>query len=391
MLRDKTFLGMIVAVVFMMVGVGMVMAQLPQQVVELDGSGRSVGYIASAFAISYLLIQIPSGILADRIGFKPLLVLGYLLCTLTGLVFYCAKSSQMIFLARLLQGCGEAPVWALAPALLTLRFPLAKGKAIGIYNAAMHIGLTLGPVLGVVLARIVNSNAVFLVYSSGCLLGAIVIYFSLDNSFKREYQATRQFDVLAIIRLIRHWKTLLILSGITLYGAGYGIFITNIPVFLIQEKHFTSIHIGMFFSLFYVAISFSQIIAGPLSDRFGRSVFMILGLITIAGGLTVMPVFCFPLILPVLSVASFGMGIFCLASMAYLNEFVSDPLKGTISGAYYLFWGSGYFFGPLIITRITELIHFQAAMLSYSLLVMLVAIRITMILGLKSIIKQQRL
>jgi MFS family permease len=34
--------------------------------------------------------------------------------------------------------------------------------------------------------------------------------------------------------------------------------------------------------------------------------------------------------------------------MAYLNEGVSDSLKGTISGAYYLFWGLGYFLGPLV-------------------------------------------
>jgi MFS family permease len=39
--------------------------------------------------------------------------------------------------------------------------------------------------------------------------------------------------------------------------------------------------------------------------------------------------------------------MFCVSSMAYLNECVSDSLKGTISGAYYLFWGLGYFLGPL--------------------------------------------
>jgi MFS family permease len=40
--------------------------------------------------------------------------------------------------------------------------------------------------------------------------------------------------------------------------------------------------------------------------------------------------------------------MFCVSSMAYLNECVSDSLKGTISGAYFLFWGLGYFLGPLV-------------------------------------------
>ncbi|SMD05405.1 MFS transporter [Sporomusa malonica] len=383
MLRDNTLLGLIVAVVLMMVGVGMVMPQLPQRVVDFDGNGRSVGYIASAFAFSYLLLQVPSGRVADRIGFKPLLVFGYLLCSLTGLVFYYAASSYMIFFARLLQGIGEAPVWALAPALLSLRFPLIKGKVMGIYSAAMHSGLALGPILGVVLVKIVNSNAVFLVYSVGCLAGAIAIYLLVDNSSKQEYQAMSKFDIPAVLRLIRHRKTLLALSGITLYGAAYGIFHTNIPVFLVEEKNFTPVQIGMFFSLFYVAISLSQIIIGPMSDRFGRNIFMILGLVTVAGGFIVMPAYCFPLILLVLTVVSFGMGVFCLASMAYLNETVPGSLKGTISGAYYLFWGSGYFFGPLLIIQAADLIDFQAAMTGYSTLVLLVAIGLIMISGAK--------
>jgi MFS family permease len=388
MLRDKTLLGLILAVVLMMVGVGMVMPQLPQRVVDFDGNGRSVGYIASAFAFSYLLLQVPSGSLADRIGFKPLLVLGYLLCALTGLVFYYATSSTMIFFARLLQGVGEAPVWALAPALLSLRFPLAKGKVMGIYSAAMHIGLALGPILGVILAQIVSRDAVFVVYSAGCLAGAIVIYLSVDNASKREYQATRQFEISAVVRLIRNWKTLLSLSGITLYGASYGIFNTNIPVFLLEEKNFTPVHIGMFFSLFYMAISLSQVIIGPMSDRFGRNIFMILGLLTVAGGLIVMPASNFPLILLVLTIASFGMGVFYLASMAYLNEIVPDSLKGTISGAYYLFWGSGYFFGPLLITQAADLISFQAAMAGYSSLALLVAVGMILVLGSKNAVRK---
>ncbi|HWR42141.1 MFS transporter [Sporomusa sp.] len=385
-IRDKTLWGLILAVVLMMVGVGMVVALLPQRIVDLDGSGRSVGYIASAFAFSYLVLQVPIGSLSDKIGFKPLIIFGYLLCVLTGLVFYFATNSNMIFFARLLQGAGEAPVWALAPALLSLRFPSAKGKVMGIYNAAMHIGLTLGPVLGVALAKVLNSNEVFLVYSFGCLVGAIVIYLFVDNSPKKELETTSLFDIRTIFKLIRHRQTLVSLLGITLYGAGYGILITNIPTFMLEEKNFTSVDIGVFFSLFYVAISLSQIITGPLSDRFGRNKFMILGLLTVTGGFIIMPAFSFPLILLVLTVASFGMGVFYLASMAFLYEIVPDSLKGTISGAYYLFWGSGYFFGPLIITQVADSINFQAAMISYSFLVLLVAFGMIMTLEWKNVV-----
>jgi MFS family permease len=372
----------------MMVGVGMVMPQLPQRIIDFDGNGRSVGYLASAFAFSYLLLQVPSGSLADRIGFKPLLVFGYLLCSLTGLVFYYATGSYMVFFARLLQGAGEAPIWALAPALLSVRFPFAKGKVMGIYSAVLHIGLALGPIMGVILAKVAGSDAVFLVYAAGCLAGAIAIYLLVDNSAKQNYQLTGTFDIPAVFQLIKSWRTLLSLLGITLYGASYGIFHTNIPVFLSAEKNFASLHMGIFFSLFYGAISFSQVIAGPLSDKFGRNIFMIAGLFTVAGGFVTMAAYSFPLILPVLTITAFGMGVFYLASMAYLHEIVPDSLKGTISGAYYLFWGSGYFFGPLLITQAVELRGFQAAMTVYSLLVLLVAVGMILVLGLKRAVRK---
>lgn len=388
MFKDKTFVGLILAVVLMMIGVGMAVALLPQRVVDLDGNGRSVGYIASAFAFTYLLLQVPIGRLSDKVGFKPLLIVGYLLCFLTGLVFYFATSSNMIFFARLIQGAGEAPVWALAPALLSLKFPLAKGKVMGIYNAAFHFGLTLGPFLGVVLAKGLHSNEIFLVYAFACLAGAIVIYLLVEPPAKKKEEATDLLDFQNMLALVKQRQTLICFMGITLYGAGYGIFLTTIPALLLQEKAFSAVDIGVFFSLFYVAISLSQVITGPLSDRFGRNSFMILGLLIAAVGIIITPASSFPLILLVLAIASLGVGIFHLASMAFLNESVPDSLKGTISGTYYLFWGVGMFFGPPIMTRIAISVSFQASMAGYSFLILLVAVGMIKILGWKSAVRE---
>jgi MFS family permease len=140
------------AVFLLMLGIGMVMALLPQRIIDLSGSASKVGCLASAFAVSYLFLQLPMGRLADRYGFKLFLALGYLLCALTGLLYIAAESPEVIFLGRLLQGAGEAPVWALAPALLSVLYPTAKGRTIGVYNASLHLGLTAGPLLGIFVA-----------------------------------------------------------------------------------------------------------------------------------------------------------------------------------------------------------------------------------------------
>lgn len=81
------------AAFLLMVGVGMIVALLPARVLALSGSLAQVSYVAAAFAISYLLVQIPLGRLADRIGFKPFLNLGYGLCALSGLLYVQAAAA----------------------------------------------------------------------------------------------------------------------------------------------------------------------------------------------------------------------------------------------------------------------------------------------------------
>lgn len=119
-----------------------------------------------------------------------------------------------------------------------------------------------------------------------------------------------------------------------------------LPGFLIQEKGFTQAQVGGFFTLFYIGISLSQIITGPISDRNGRTKTMIRGLLMIAAGLWMFPGRDGWVMYPWLFVTSFGLGVFCVSALSWLNNSVGDSLKGTISGAFYLFWGIGFFVGP---------------------------------------------
>jgi len=57
--RDRTLIGLNLAVFLMMLGVGMIVALLPQRVIDLTGSSDTVGYLASAFAVSYIMFNYP--------------------------------------------------------------------------------------------------------------------------------------------------------------------------------------------------------------------------------------------------------------------------------------------------------------------------------------------
>ncbi len=54
----------------MMLGVGMIVAVLPQMILDLTGDSSKVGFLASAFALSYIALQVPIGNLSDKYGFR---------------------------------------------------------------------------------------------------------------------------------------------------------------------------------------------------------------------------------------------------------------------------------------------------------------------------------
>jgi MFS family permease len=112
----------------------------------------------------------------------------------------------------------------------------------------------------------------------------------------------------------------------------------------------------MFFVVFYAAVSVSQLVAGPLSDRHGRAPFMVGGLIVAVPGLVAFLLLGKAWSFVSLAGASFGLGVFCVASLARLNDTAPEHLKGTVSGGYYFAWALGYVLGPLMVGAVDRLL-----------------------------------
>ena len=368
----NTLIGLNLSVFIMMLGIGMVMPLLPGKAVAFTGSGEAVGYLTSAFAISYIVLQLPMGALSDRFGFKAFLVAGYLLCGFSGVLYSIAEGAGLLFLGRVVQGAGEAPLWALAPALLSIHYPDAKGRVMGLYNATLHVGLTFGPVLGIVALRMSLNDFVAPFFAVACVASAAIVWFWVENPASDAIERDA-INLKNIAALVSDRRILTALVGITLYGAGYGIFITTIPAYLLSARGYSQTFVQVFFACFYLAVSASQVMAGPASDRWGRERFMIGGL-----GLTALLMALFPHLgqIPAtvaLTLASLGLGTFFLSSMAFLNGEAPNALKGTVSGAYYLFWGIGYFSGAPLVGRFG--FHVFAAALAVETLAMVCLLR----------------
>ncbi len=334
-------------------GVGLIVPMLPDKMQGLSHSSVQIGVLAASFAFAYVFVQIPMGIWADRIGYKRFVYTGYLLCAFSGLLYVLADNSSMLIAGRIIQGFGEAPIWALPPAIISLLTPNRKGKIISWYNASMHIGMTFGAALGWLFSNFLSEQNKFFIYIVLCLIATVMVMYGLDEvKVKQKRHPHSQMQVNKAAFLWRDPAVFFVVQSIAFYGMGYGIFMTILPSYITQVTPVVSC--GLIFVAFYSGITSAQFIGGPVTDRAGRILPMIVGLSLYSLGMIVFDQLTPGIMYVVLAVASFGLGLYLTGSIVFLNDQVGSQSKGFISGVFYCFWGLGYFFGPIIMGCVSE-------------------------------------
>ena len=350
MTSKTTACGLFLAIFLMMSGVGMIVAVMPLHYVALSGSPHTVGSLAAAFAITYLMVQLVVGRLADRYGFRRFIIAGYFICAAAGVCFYISADAFMLILGRLIQGIGEAPAWSLAPAVLALQDPARPGRLIGGYSAILHVGLALGPVLGILCRLIWPEESVFAVFAVLCFCGGWILIGTLQADAPCQGGQGRPFCSRGRPVAVPVGRTIgATLLGVALYGAGYGSFLTVIPVYLQTAKGFGETGIGLFFSGFYVAVGTAALLTGLLSERIAQRRLMTAGMVPAAIAIAFLPAAEGAVLMALLLGSTLALGIFGMSALDFLNTLATPDRKGTLSGFYFLAWGIGMFLGPLVI------------------------------------------
>ena len=127
-----------------------------------------------SFLIVVTALLIPLGYLGDRIGFRTLLIAGYLLFTLGSLLCGVITGFTLLVAARAVQGIGAAMLMISAYSLVPQRLePESVGKAMGWMAVAGSMGILLGAPLGGILIQWFSWRAIFLI---NLPIGVIAIF-----------------------------------------------------------------------------------------------------------------------------------------------------------------------------------------------------------------------
>jgi MFS family permease len=159
----RPFLPLFGTIFFCLLSVGASLATLPFWVTDrLGGGNLAVGFVVATIAVAAIVARPIAGRLADRRGYKPVLLAGALACAAAGALYFAALHVAVVIPVRLVHGIGEAAVYTAGAAwLVAITPPARRGRVVGLYGTAMWLGITLGALCGELLRDGVGFPAVW--------------------------------------------------------------------------------------------------------------------------------------------------------------------------------------------------------------------------------------
>ena len=234
-----------------------------------------VGFLLSLFSTVTLLMRIPSGTIATRLGIWPIMISSCCLQILSLIVLFLAPSPLWLFVAMIIYGISTGSFGPLAAsAALNLATPDRRGEVTGRYYFAIGLALFLGPVLTSILLWLLTFRQLFLailffplsaLIASTALRSGINPRMSGHGVLNPQRETTRQ-----LFALLKKRRIVVLLAVTVLFFSCEGFFSTLFPVYGQEVLHLSPSAISILFAFFGGVNASSRIPVGRLSDDIGR-------------------------------------------------------------------------------------------------------------------------
>ena len=299
---------------------------LPKLSDELGANPSIIPIILSASLVTVVIAQFFTGILADRWSKRKLILIGALLGSASSLLTVIANDWVQVLLLRILAGIADAIAM---PALLVITSTLGKeqpGRFFGILRGSQGLAFVAGPALGS-LFSLISLRIPFLVDGILSLVAFLAAFKLISND---RIEVTHDLNVFKGIKQLLKNRTIYVYLLLGISGMfAYAIMVNFIPT-KAQILGLAPWQIGLIISIGALVHSITSFTVGPLSDSYGRKLFVILAQPVIIIPAIVL-IFCDGFIPMLIIYAIFVVGetITYLLSFVYASEAFDKRYIGT--------------------------------------------------------------
>ncbi|NMM48957.1 MFS transporter [Marinigracilibium pacificum] len=251
--------------------------ELPSYLSDMGGE-EYLGWIIGLFTISAGLSRPFSGKLTDTIGRIPIMIYGVFVCIIAGILYSHVTTVFGLLALRLVHGMstGFKPT-ATSAYVADISPDHRRGEAMGILGMFGGLGMAMGNTISSWIVMNYSINAMFYT-SSGLALASILVLFGMKETLEKKQKFN--FSLLKV-SLIDIYEPRALPAAITM---GLSVFSFGIALTLIPDlsEHLGLENKGIFFGIFMSASIVIRLIAGKLSDKYGRIPVLISGLVMLS-------------------------------------------------------------------------------------------------------------
>ncbi|WP_042356623.1 MFS transporter [Bacillus rubiinfantis] len=293
---------------------------------EFSLTNAQLGLINSLFFLPYTFMQIPSGIMADKLGKKLVLIPGFILFAIGQFSAGLMTTFFGFLIARLLTGVGQGSYYGPQYAMSSESIPVEKrGVSTAIINSGAGIGMAIGLMGASFLAYNLHLGWRVPFYASAVLGLLLSIAFWLFLKEKPETVAVnKEIDSMVIeeddgTSLVKALLTVRMLATYAVnFASNYGFYmiLTWLPFYLETERGIPADQTGFFSSLVAFAAIPGAVIFSRFSDKLGRRKPFIIFLLPLAAASLALIVF----------VKSWTLVVFMLVIYGLIGKLALDPI-----------------------------------------------------------------
>jgi len=328
-------------------GLFIVLPVLSVYALNLEGANELlIGIAIGGYAATQMLLQVPFGMLSDKIGRKITLTIGLIIFIIGSLICAFSNDIYMLILGRLLQGAGA--IGAVATAMISdMIKEEIRAKAMAIMGGSIAITFALSMVLGPVISGYWGIDKLFLITAICAIIAIFVLYTKVETPPKITH--TYKNDKKDIIKILLD-KNLIKMNITNMLQKGMmTLAFLIIPIMMVKEFDYAKTELwqvylpAMLFGIF--AMGFSAVMG---EKKKKPKLVLIIGIILFGASYAIMGFTSSPLVF-IIGVVIFFIGFNVheplLQSLA--SKYAKIHQKGAALGVFNSFGYLGTFTGAL--------------------------------------------
>lgn len=326
---------------------------LPLMARDLDPTMALVGFVTSAFYFARVFIEIPSGLIALKMGRRNLIIIGPIMAVVGAILNVLSRDIYMLIIGQAIWGCGAALFFVCNTALILDLFPAeTRGQALGTFQSIEFIGNFVGSPLGAFMAVSLGYNNVFILVAVILSVAFIVAITSrsLKTADTQHQSAHKPMPIKDAVGSLQN-KGLLVTSYVNLCRVlvTQGVMQTVIQLYLKDQIHVGLELIGVLLGLKTAGMIAGTLLSGSLTAKVGPKRLVMVGLLIdgISLYFHVATTNFWWLLVPA-TIEGFGTGICSTSLIILMSEQVPASIRSGAVGVFRTFMDVGGILGPII-------------------------------------------